>query len=100
VGLLIPPVVCATLRYVKSRSDRDLIIMLLQAVDVLTPIGRGQAQLVTGLPGSGKTSLVLDAIIGQKGKGVHCVYAAVGQRYALHSTWHSLVSSANVLLAW
>ena len=51
-----------------------------QAVDVLTPIGRGQALLVVGLPGSGKTSLVLDAILGQKHHDVQCIYASVGQR--------------------
>ena len=36
-----------------------------QALDILTPLGRGQAQLVTGLPGAGKTLTCLDAILGQ-----------------------------------
>ena len=48
-------------------------------MDALTPLGRGQALLVTGAAGSGKTSLVLDALLGQRGTAVRCVYAAVGQ---------------------
>ncbi|GAB4817334.1 hypothetical protein N2152v2_004380 [Parachlorella kessleri] len=47
-----------------------------KAVDVLTPIGRGQSQLVAGPRGSGKTQLCIDAILGQRGKAVRCVYAA------------------------
>ena len=53
----------------------------LQALDVLTPLGRGQALLVTGDQHSGKSAAVLDAILGQHGSGVRCIYAAVGQRY-------------------
>ena len=53
-----------------------------QAVDVLTPIGRGQAQLIIGPRGSGKTALALDAILGQHAMGVQCVYAPVGQSCA------------------
>ena len=51
-----------------------------QAVDVLTPIGRGQALLVVGQQGAGKSSLVLDAILGQRDQDVQCIYASVGQR--------------------
>jgi F0F1-type ATP synthase alpha subunit len=39
--------------------------LVLQAIDVLTPLGRGQAQLLTGPPGSGKTLAAVDAILGQ-----------------------------------
>lgn len=56
-----------------------------QALDALTPLGRGQALLVTGEQHSGKSSVVLDAILGQSGSGVRCVYAAIGQRFALPS---------------
>ena len=52
----------------------------MQALDVLTPLGRGQALLVTGVRQTGKTSLVLDAILGQYRSGVRCIYAAIGQR--------------------
>lgn len=47
-----------------------------QCLDVLTPIGRGQSMLVCGPRSSGKTQLAIDAILGQAGSGVRCVYAA------------------------
>ena len=56
-----------------------------QALDALTPLGRGQALLVTGEQQSGKSSVVLDGILGQSGSGVRCIYAAIGQRFALPS---------------
>jgi F-type H+-transporting ATPase subunit alpha len=52
----------------------------LQALDVLTPLGRGQTLLITGARQSGKTCTVLDAILGQSKSGVRCIYAAVGLR--------------------
>jgi F-type H+-transporting ATPase subunit alpha len=49
-----------------------------KAIDLLTPLGRGQALQVSGPRGSGKTQLCIDAVMGQRGAGVRCVYAAVG----------------------
>jgi len=49
-------------------------------VDALLPIGRGQRELIVGNRGTGKTSLVVDAILNQKGKGVYCCYIAIGQK--------------------
>ena len=49
-------------------------------MDALTPLGRGQAQLVTGPEGAGKTTMMMDAVLGQSKSGVMCVYAAVGHR--------------------
>jgi F-type H+-transporting ATPase subunit alpha len=49
-------------------------------VDALLPIGRGQRQLVVGDNGTGKTTLALDAVINQRGRGVRCVYVLVGQK--------------------
>lgn len=51
-------------------------------VDALVPIGRGQRELIIGNRNTGKTALVLDTIINQKGKNVFCVYVSVGQRQA------------------
>ena len=51
-----------------------------QAIDVLTPMGRGQSLLVVGAPDSGKSYLALDAILGQRDTGVRCVYAATAHR--------------------
>jgi len=50
------------------------------AVDAMIPIGRGQRELIIGDRQTGKTAIAVDAIINQKGKGVVCVYVAIGQK--------------------
>ncbi len=52
----------------------------LKAVDAMTPIGRGQRELIIGDRKTGKTAIGIDAIINQKGKNVQCFYVAVGQK--------------------
>ncbi|MGE5677527.1 MAG: F0F1 ATP synthase subunit alpha [Pseudomonadota bacterium] len=52
----------------------------IKIVDALTPIGRGQRQLIIGDRQTGKTSIAIDAIINQKGKDCLCVYVAIGQK--------------------
>jgi F-type H+-transporting ATPase subunit alpha len=52
----------------------------LKCIDSMTPIGRGQRELIIGDRQTGKTAIALDTIINQKGKGVICVYVAVGQK--------------------
>lgn len=52
----------------------------LTAIDALTPIGRGQRELIIGDRQTGKTAIALDTIINQKGQGVICVYVAIGQK--------------------
>ncbi|MGI9189167.1 MAG: F0F1 ATP synthase subunit alpha [Longimicrobiaceae bacterium] len=52
----------------------------IKAIDALIPIGRGQRELIIGDRGTGKTAIAVDTIINQKGKGVVCVYVAVGQK--------------------
>ncbi len=52
----------------------------IKAVDAMTPIGRGQRELVIGDRKTGKTAIAIDAIINQKGSGVKCFYVAVGQK--------------------
>jgi len=52
----------------------------IKAIDALVPIGRGQRELIIGDRQTGKTALVVDTIINQKGKGVYCVYVAIGQK--------------------
>lgn len=49
-------------------------------VDTMVPIGKGQRQLIVGDNGVGKTSLALDVVINQLGKGVVCVYVLIGQK--------------------
>lgn len=50
------------------------------AIDSMLPIGRGQRELIIGDRQTGKTSIAVDTIINQKGKGVICVYVAIGQK--------------------
>jgi F-type H+-transporting ATPase subunit alpha len=52
----------------------------IRAIDAMTPIGRGQRQLIIGDRKTGKTAIALDAIINQKDTGVICIYVAVGQK--------------------
>src|SRR5207344_570587 len=52
----------------------------LKAIDAMVPIGRGQRELIIGDRQTGKTAVALDTIINQKGKGVICIYVAIGQK--------------------
>src|SRR6186713_2897757 len=52
----------------------------LKAIDGMVPIGRGQRELIIGDRQTGKTAVAIDAIINQKGKGVICIYVAIGQK--------------------
>jgi len=52
----------------------------IKAIDSMTPIGRGQRELIIGDRQTGKTAIALDTIINQKGKDVYCIYCAVGQK--------------------
>ncbi|MBU1244949.1 F0F1 ATP synthase subunit alpha [Myxococcota bacterium] len=58
----------------------------IRAIDALVPIGRGQRELIIGDRQTGKTSLLMDMIINQKGKGVKCIYVAVGQKQSTVAT--------------
>ena len=50
------------------------------SIDTMFPIGRGQRELIIGDRQTGKTSIALDTIINQRGKGVICIYVAIGQK--------------------
>jgi F-type H+-transporting ATPase subunit alpha len=52
----------------------------IKAIDAMTPIGRGQRELIIGDRKTGKTTVALDTIINQRGQGVKCIYVAVGQK--------------------
>ncbi len=52
----------------------------IKAIDSMTAIGRGQRELIIGDRKTGKTAIAIDTIINQKGKGVICVYVAIGQK--------------------
>lgn len=52
----------------------------LKIVDALTPIGRGQRELIIGDRQTGKTAIAIDTILNQKGQNVICIYVAIGQK--------------------
>jgi F-type H+-transporting ATPase subunit alpha len=52
----------------------------IKAIDAMTPIGRGQRELIIGDRKTGKTTVVIDTIINQRGQGVKCIYVAIGQK--------------------
>ncbi|MGL5693338.1 MAG: F0F1 ATP synthase subunit alpha [Peptostreptococcaceae bacterium] len=62
----------------------------IKAIDSMIPIGRGQRELVIGDRQTGKTSILVDTILNQKGKDVICIYVAIGQK---RSTVAQLVST-------
>jgi len=52
----------------------------IKAIDALVPIGKGQRELIIGDRETGKTTIAIDSILNQKGKDVHCIYVAIGQK--------------------
>ncbi len=52
----------------------------IKCIDAMTPIGRGQRELIIGDRSTGKTAIAIDTIINQKGKNVICIYVAIGQK--------------------
>jgi F-type H+-transporting ATPase subunit alpha len=68
---------------VVQRKDVDTPVMTgIKAIDSMTPIGRGQRELIIGDRQTGKTALAIDTIINQKGKDLICIYVAIGQKRA------------------
>jgi F-type H+-transporting ATPase subunit alpha len=65
------------------RQDVDTALQTgVKSIDSMIPIGRGQRELIIGDRQTGKTALLLDTIINQKGQGVICIYVAIGQKQA------------------
>ena len=68
---------------VVSRKSVDMPVQTgIKAIDAMIPIGRGQRELIIGDRQTGKTALVIDTIINQKGQDLICIYVAIGQRQA------------------
>jgi F-type H+-transporting ATPase subunit alpha len=65
---------------IERQPVREPLQTGLKAIDGMVPIGRGQRELIIGDRQTGKTAVALDAIINQKGKGVICIYVAIGQK--------------------
>jgi len=65
---------------ITRQSVKEPLQTGIKAIDAMIPIGRGQRELIIGDRQTGKTAVALDTIINQKGKGVFCVYVAIGQK--------------------
>src|SRR2546423_9259844 len=59
----------------------------IKAIDSMTPIGRGQRELIIGDRKTGKTAIAIDAIINQRSENVVCVYVAIGQKESTVARW-------------
>lgn len=69
----------------------------LLAVDAMIPIGRGQRELIIGDRKTGKTAIAVDAIINQRGKGVICVYVAIGQKASTAAAIREMLAAHGAL---
>jgi F-type H+-transporting ATPase subunit alpha len=65
---------------VSRKSVHEPLQTGLKAIDSMIPIGRGQRELIIGDRGTGKTALVVDTILNQRGGDLICVYVAIGQK--------------------
>ena len=65
---------------VKRQPVRQPVQTGIKAVDAMTPIGRGQRELIIGDRQTGKTALAVDTILNQKGEDLVCIYVAIGQK--------------------
>ncbi|MBF0396231.1 MAG: F0F1 ATP synthase subunit alpha [Desulfobacterales bacterium] len=65
---------------IARKSVHEPMYTGLKAVDAMTPVGRGQRELIIGDRQIGKTAIGIDAIINQKGQDVYCIYVACGQK--------------------
>ncbi len=65
---------------VERQPVREPLQTGLKAIDSMIPIGRGQRELIIGDRQTGKTAIILDAIINQKGQDMICIYCAIGQK--------------------
>jgi F0F1-type ATP synthase alpha subunit len=72
------PLLNATPNMEDRESIDSPLLTQVKAIDIITPLGKGQALQVSGIQGSGKTQLCIQTVMGQRGTGVRCVYAAVG----------------------
>jgi F-type H+-transporting ATPase subunit alpha len=65
---------------VKRQPVHEPLQTGIKVIDAMTPIGRGQRELIIGDRKTGKTTLAIDTIINQRGTGVKCIYVAIGQK--------------------
>ena len=76
---------------VDRQPVKEPLLTGIKAIDSMIPIGRGQRELIIADRQIGKTAIAIDTIINQKGKGVYCIYVAIGQKMS------NIVSVADTL---
>ena len=69
----------------------------IKVIDAMTPIGRGQRELIIGDRKTGKTTVAIDTIINQRGQGVKCIYVAIGQKNSSVALTVSTLAAHNAL---
>jgi len=69
----------------------------IKVIDALTPIGRGQRELIIGDRKTGKTALAIDTILNQRGQNVMCFYVAVGQKRSTVAAIHEMLAKERAL---
>ncbi len=74
------PVVSGAPNVVQRQPVKEPLQTGIKAIDSMTPIGRGQRELIIADRQIGKTAIAIDTIINQKGRGVYCIYVAIGQK--------------------
>jgi len=67
---------------IERKSVHEPCYTGLKAIDAMTPVGKGQRELIIGDRQIGKTAIGVDAILAQKNTGVYCIYVAIGQKQA------------------
>ena len=65
---------------IARKSVHEPMLTGIKAIDAMTPIGRGQRELIIGDRQTGKTAICIDAILAQKESDIHCFYVAIGQK--------------------
>jgi F-type H+-transporting ATPase subunit alpha len=91
------PVEALSAGVVQRRPVRESLHTGIKMLDALVPLGRGQRELILGDRQIGKTTIALDVILSQKGSGVVCVYAAIGQRASTLSRVISLLQERGAM---
>jgi F-type H+-transporting ATPase subunit alpha len=69
----------------------------IMAIDAMLPIGKGQRELIIGDRQTGKTAIIIDTIINQKGKDVYCIYVAIGQKTSTISQLVKVLEDAGAM---
>lgn len=85
------PLECPAPNVVERQPVHEPLQTGVKAIDSMIPIGLGQRELILGDRQTGKTTLILDTILNQKGKGIHCIYVAIGQKASTVSRYVALL---------